>query len=117
MGRGISGVWFIVDQTIVQDGNERFAILGGTIIESGGGARIRFSRPSLGNGLIQDTDRHRSQQFNLGDIDAEGTLELGTESGGYDGVYVSDIGERGRNWDVPARESRPYDVIKALSEI
>ena len=34
MGRSISGVWLVINQTVVQDGNEGFAVIGRTTIES-----------------------------------------------------------------------------------
>jgi len=92
---------------VVQDGNERFTILGGTIIEGGGGAQIRFGRPRLGNDFIQYPNRHRSQQLDLGNVDAEGALELRAESSGCVMIRVSYMDQKQKPRGVPARESRP----------
>jgi len=94
MGRSISGVRLIINQTVVEDGNEGFPILGRTIIEIGGGSRIRFGCSRLDNDLIQDTDSHQSQQLDLGDIDTEGALELGTESSGCNNASVTQAKEK-----------------------
>jgi len=97
---GVSSVQLVVDQTFIQDGNQRFSVLGGATVECGGGAQIGFSCLRLGNDLIQDGDRHRSQQLNLGDVDPKGTLELGTGSSGYNVICVSKGGKTESNYAV-----------------
>ena len=64
-------------------------MLGRTIIEGGGGAQIRFGRPRLGYDFIQDPNCHRSQQLDLGNVDAEGAFELRAESSGCVMIRVS----------------------------
>ena len=96
--RSLSSVRLIVDQTVIQGGNRRFSILDRTTIEGGGGARTGSSCLIIGNDLIQDADRHRSQQLDLGNVDPEGILELGTESSGYDGICISNASETERNY-------------------